>query len=70
MNVDGPVEAEGFVWPDVVEHLAVGLGLPGKILKRLDLGAVEVLVLQGAEGAFPDAVLAGAPSPGTDVDEL
>jgi hypothetical protein len=52
--------AEGFVRSDVVEDLPVGLGLPGDGLAVGDLVAVQVLVLQRAEGALADPVLSGA----------
>jgi hypothetical protein len=70
MDFDGPVEVEGFVRADVVEDLPPGLGLPRQVLQRLDLQAVEVLVLQRSEGTFAHTVLAGALVAGPDVQQL
>ena len=46
MYFDRPVEGQGLVWPDVVEHLPVRVGLVGQVLQCLDLHAIEVLVFQ------------------------
>ncbi|WP_177226963.1 hypothetical protein [Saccharopolyspora shandongensis] len=50
-------EAEGFVRSDVVEHLAVVLGLDGEGLAVADLEPVEVVVFQRPERAFADGGL-------------
>jgi hypothetical protein len=55
---------------DRVEELPVGLALGGEVVAVVDLEPVEVLVLQRAEGAFADAVLAGALVTGADMDQL
>ncbi|MEY9935652.1 hypothetical protein ABH926_010334 [Catenulispora sp. GP43] len=66
------MEAQGLVRPDLVEHDPVGLGLAVEVFDGgyLLVDAVEVLVLQRAEAAFADAVLAGTLGPGTDVQQL
>ena len=55
---------------DRVEELAVGLDVEAEVVAVVDLVPVEVLVLQRAEGALADAVLAGALASGADVDQL
>jgi hypothetical protein len=60
VDLDWPVEAEGFVRTDVVEDLPVGFGFPVQVGQGIDLLPVEVLVLQRPERPFPDPVLAWA----------
>ena len=55
---------------DGVEELPVVPGLGGEVVAVVDLVSVEVLVLQRLEGAFADAVLAGALVAGADMDQL
>jgi hypothetical protein len=45
------------VRPDLVEELPVALDVVAEVVAVVDLVSVEVLVLQGAEGALADAVL-------------
>ena len=52
VDLDRPIEAEGFVRPSVVEDLPVGLCLPVQIGQGLDLHPVQVLVLQRLERAL------------------
>jgi hypothetical protein len=70
VDLDRPVEAEGFVWADVVEHLSVRFGLAVQVGQGFDFHSVQVLVLEAAEGTFPDSVLAWAFAPGADVAQL
>lgn len=46
VDLDRTCEVEGFVWPDVVEHLPVVLRLGREGLAVADLLPVEVLVFQ------------------------
>ena len=55
---------------DLVEELPVGLDFGAEGVPVIDLVPVEVLVCERAEGAFADAVLAGALAPGANVDQL
>ena len=52
-----PVPPEVLVWADGVELDAEGLGLADQVESVVDLLAVQPLVLQRPERAFPDAVL-------------
>ncbi len=70
MDVEGASHGECFVRPDLVEELSVGLGLLAELVAVVDLEPVQVLVLQGAEGAFADAVLLRRLPSGADVDQL
>ena len=56
--------------PDGVEELPVALDVEAEVVAVVDLVPVEMLVLERAEGAFADAVLAGAIAAGADVDQL
>jgi hypothetical protein len=70
VDVDRPVPGERFVRSDGVVLGAVvpGVGRQGEAVG--DVLAVEPLVLQRLEAAFPDAVLARCPDPGADVVQL
>ena len=70
VGVEGAAAAERLVRPDLVEQVAVAVGLEAELVAVVDLLAVEVLVLQGAEGALADSVVAGAVAAGADVDQL
>ena len=70
VDVEGAAHADRFVWPDPVEELAVALGFDAELVSVVDLVAVEVLVLQRAEGALADAVLTRALAAGADVGQL
>lgn len=69
-DVERAAHGERFVWADPVEELAVGLGFEAELVAVVDLQAVEVLVLERAEGALADAVLVRTLAPGADVDQL
>lgn len=58
--------------PDLVEDVPVGFGLAVQVTEVGDLvgDPVEVLVFQGAECPFADAVLSGALGPGANVQQL
>jgi len=64
------VHADRFVRADLVEELPVVLDFEAEGVAVVDLEPVEVLVLERAEGALADAVLAGALAAGADVDQL
>ena len=51
-----------FVRSDRVEELPVGLDFEAKLRAVVDLEPVQVLVLEGAEGALADAVFGSATS--------
>lgn len=68
VDVERALHRECFVRPDLVEEPPALLDLDGERVAVVDLEAVEVLVLQGAEGAFADAVLVRRLAPGADVD--
>ena len=70
MDVEWPSDADAFVRPDRVEELPVGLDVYAEGVAVVDLLPVEVLVLERAEGAFADAVLAWPVAAGADVDQL
>ena len=59
VDVEGASTGERVVRPDGVEELPVALNVEAEVMAVVDLVPVEVLVLQGAEGALADAVLAG-----------
>src|SRR5262249_5874879 len=67
---EGSAHADRLVGSNAVEELSVGLDFEAELVAVVDLLAVEVLVLQGAEGALADAVLVRALAPGADVDQL
>jgi hypothetical protein len=60
VDVEGSAPGERLVGSDGVEELPVVLALGREVVAVVDLVAVEVLVLEGLEGAFADSVLAGA----------
>ena len=70
MDVEGSFAGECLVRPDGVEELLVGRDVVAELVAVVDLQPVEVFVLQGAEGAFADTVLAGALPLRADVDQL
>ena len=70
VDVEGPTSVKGLVGSDGVEELPVGLRFEAEVVAAVDLEPVQVLVLERAEGAFADAVLAGALVAGADVDQL
>ncbi len=57
MDFQGSEHRERFVRSDRVEELPVRLDFEAELVAVVDLEPVEVLVLQGAEGALSDAVL-------------
>jgi hypothetical protein len=59
VDVEGPPAAQCSVWPDGVEELPVALGFESELVAVVDLFAVEVLVLQRAEGAVDERREAG-----------
>lgn len=70
VDVERASAGERLVRADRVEELPVALDVDAEIVAVVDLVSVEVLVLERAEGAFADAVLAGALPLGADVDQL
>ena len=70
VDLDRTVAVKGFVRPEMVEDVPVGLGLASQRGQVFDFESVEVLVLQRAEGALADPVLAGALGAGADVQQL
>ena len=70
MGFERSAAAEGLVGSDRVEELSVGLGVEAEVVAVVDLVPVEMLVLQRAESALTDAVLAGAFPLGADVDQF
>ncbi len=70
VDVERSLPVECFVRSDRVEDVPVLVGVPAELEAVVDLVPVEVLVLQGAEGALSDAVLLRRPPPGADVDQL
>ena len=61
VDVERSASGERLVGSDRVEELSVALGLEAEaeVVAVVDLVPVEVLVLQGLEGAFADAVWPG-----------
>ena len=70
VDVGWAAHVDAFVRADLVEELAVALDLEFEVEAVVDLVSVELLVLQGAEGAFADTVLVRRVPPGADVDQL
>ena len=70
VDVEWAAHVDAFVRADLVEELAVALDLESEVEAVVDLVSVEVLVFQGAEGAFADTVLVRRVPPGADVDQL
>src|SRR5437867_4466587 len=70
VDVERALHADRFVRSDLVEELAVVLDFDAERVAVVDLQAVEVLVLERAEGALANAVLVRALASGADVDQL
>jgi hypothetical protein len=70
VDVDWASVGERVVRPDGVEELPVALDVEAQVVAVVNLVPVEVLVLERAEGALTDAVLAGRLPLGADVDQL
>lgn len=59
VDVDRTTHGARLVWPDLVEEPPVLLDLDAELVAVVDLEPVEVLVLEGAERSFADAVWFG-----------
>jgi len=70
VDFEGAAHRERLVRSDRVEELPVGLDFEAKLRAVVDLEPVQVLVLEGAEGALPDAVLVRRLPRCADVDRL
>ena len=70
MDVERASAGERVVWPDLVEELPVAVDVAAEVVAVVDLVPVEMLVLEQAEGALADAVLAGRLPLGADVDQF
>ena len=70
VDFEGAPHRERLVRSDRVEELPVGLDFEAKLIAVVHLEPVQVLVLEGAEGALPDAVLVRRLPPCADVDRL
>ena len=62
VDFEGAAHRERLVRPDRVEELSVLLDFEAKLRAVVDLESVQVLVLEGAEGALADAVFGSATS--------
>lgn len=60
VDVEGSSAGERLVRSDSIEELPVAFDVEAQVVPVVDLVTVEMLVLERAEGALANAVLAGA----------